>query len=67
MLIDFAGQSDTFIFNTQDKRRLIIDDLCSQELRDTNSKIINKWAECETLKGLLNEKRNLLGNKKKII
>ena len=55
LLIDFAGQSDTFIFNTQDKRRLIIDDLCSQELRDTNSKIINKWAECETLKGLLNE------------
>ena len=57
LLIDFAGQSDTFIFNTQDKRRLIIDDLCSQELRDTNSKIINKWTECETLKGLLNQKK----------
>jgi DNA repair protein RecN (Recombination protein N) len=57
LLIDFAGQSDTFIFNNQDKRRLIIDDLCSQELRDTNSKIINKWVECETLKGLLNEKK----------
>ena len=55
LLIDFAGQSDTFIFNSQDKRRLIIDDLCSQELRDTNSKIIAKWAECEKLKGLLNE------------
>ncbi len=55
LLIDFAGQSDTFIFNSQDKRRLIIDDLCSQELRDTNSKIITKWAECEKLKGLLNE------------
>ena len=57
LLIDFAGQSDTFIFNSQDKRRLIIDDLCSQELRDTNSKIINKWAESEKLKELLNEKR----------
>ncbi|MBO6959740.1 MAG: AAA family ATPase [Prochlorococcus marinus CUG1438] len=57
LLIDFAGQSDTFIFNSQDKRRLIIDDLCSQELRDTNLKILNTWAECENLKGLLNEKR----------
>ena len=57
LLIDFAGQSDTFIFNSQDKRRLIIDDLCSQELRDTNLKIINKWAESEKLKELLNEKR----------
>ena len=57
LLIDFAGQSDTFIFNSQDKRRLIIDDLCSQELRDTNLMIINKWAECEELKGLLNQKK----------
>ena len=57
LLIDFAGQSDTFIFNSQDKRRLIIDDLCSQELRDTNSKIISKWSESEKLKELLNQKR----------
>ena len=28
LLLDFAGQSDTFIFDSQDKRRLIIDDLC---------------------------------------
>ena len=35
-LIDFAGQSDTFIFDSQEKRRLIIDDLCSQELKDIN-------------------------------
>ena len=41
LLIDFAGQSDTFIFDSQDKRRLIIDDLCSQEFRDTSSKIKN--------------------------
>ena len=39
LLIDFAGQSDTFIFDSQDKRRIIIDDLCSQELRDTSAKI----------------------------
>ncbi len=56
LLIDFAGQSDTFTFDSQDKRRLIIDDLCSQELRDTSAKIKNIWEESEVLKGLMNEK-----------
>ena len=56
LLIDFAGQSDTFIFDSQDKRRLIIDDLCSQELRDTNAKIKNIWEQSQVLKGLMNEK-----------
>jgi len=56
LLIDFAGQSDTFIFDSQNKRRLIIDDLCSQELRDTSVKIKNIWAESLFLKGLMNEK-----------
>ena len=55
-LIDFAGQSDTFIFDSLDKRRLIIDDLCSQELRDTSERIKNIWGEIEVLKGLMNEK-----------
>ena len=56
LLIDFAGQSDIFLFDSQDKRRLIIDDLCSQELRDTNVKIKNIWHESQVLKGLMNEK-----------
>ena len=56
LLIDFAGQSDTFIFDSQDKRRLIIDDLCSQDLRDTNAKIKNIWGQSEVLKGLMNKK-----------
>ena len=30
LLIDFAVQSDTFLFDSQEKRRLIIDDLCSK-------------------------------------
>ncbi len=55
-LIDFAGQSDTFIFDSLDKRRLIIDDLCSQELRDTSERIKNIWGESKVLKGLMNEK-----------
>ncbi len=56
LLIDFAGQSDTFIFDSQDKRRLIIDDLCSQKFRESNAKIKNMWGDSQVLKGLLNEK-----------
>ena len=58
-LIDFAGQSDTFIFDSLDKRRLIIDDLCSKELRDISAKIKNFWGESEVLKGLIKEKIEL--------
>ena len=39
LLIDFAGQSDTFIFDSQDKRRLIIDDLCSKEFRESSERL----------------------------
>ena len=59
MLIDFAGQSDTSIFDSLDKRRLIIDDLCSQYLRDTSANIKNIWGESEFLKGLIKEKVEL--------
>ncbi len=55
-LIDFAGQSDTFIFDSLDKRRVIIDDLCSQELRDTSEKIKSIWGQSKVLKGLMDEK-----------
>jgi len=56
LLIDFAGQSDTFIFDSLEKRRLIIDDLCSKEFRDTSTKIKNMWGDNELLKRLMNEK-----------
>jgi len=55
-LIDFAGQSDSFIFDSLDKRRLIIDDLCSQEFRDTSERIKSIWGETKVLKGLMDEK-----------
>ncbi len=58
LLIDFAGQSDTSLFDSLDKRRLIIDDLCSQESRDIRAKIKKIWAKNEVLKGLMNEKIN---------
>ena len=38
-LIDFAAQADTFIFDSLDKRRLIIDDLCSHKFRYTSERI----------------------------
>ena len=56
-LIDFAGQSDTFIFDSQDKRRLIIDDLGSQEFIDITKEIKKKWVESEHLKELIQAKR----------
>jgi len=55
-LIDFAGQSDTFIFDSLDKRRLIIDELCSKEFRDTSERIKSIWKESEELTRLMNEK-----------
>ncbi len=55
-LIDSAGQSDTFIFDSLDKRRLIIDDLCSQEFRETSERIKSIWGETKVLKGLMDEK-----------
>ncbi len=56
LLIDFAGQSDTFMFDTQEKIRLIIDDLCSQEFRNISAKIKNIWREIQDLEGLINQK-----------
>jgi len=55
-LIDFAGQSDTFIFDSLEKRRLIIDDLCSQEFKETSAKIKKIWEESQVLKALMKEK-----------
>ena len=53
LLIDFVGQSDTFIFDSQAQRRLIIDDLCSKEFKDNSLKIKNIWRESKVLKVVL--------------
>ncbi len=55
-LIDFAAQSDTFIFDSLDKRRLIIDDLSSQEAREISERIKSIWRETRVLKRLMDEK-----------
>ena len=61
-LIDSAGQSDTLIFDSLDKRRLIIDDLCSQEFRETSDRIKCIWGETKVLKGLMDEKIEFFKN-----
>ncbi len=61
-LIDFAGQSDTFIFDSLDKRRLIIDDLCSQESRVISERIKSTWGETKVLKELMDEKKEFSRN-----
>ena len=63
LLIDFAGQSDTFLFDSHEYRRSIIDDLGSKELKAINLKVKNTWRNYEDLKNLLQDKIEL--NKKK--
>ena len=56
LLIDFAGQSDSRMFESQELRRLIIDDLGTEFLKDTNLKVKSSWKQLEILKGLLDDK-----------
>ncbi len=62
LLIDFACQSDSFIFENQEYRRLIIDDLGPKELNIINFEIKNLWEKVEILKKRKKEKVQLLKN-----
>ena len=59
LLLDFAGQSDTFLFNSHEYRRLIIDDLGSKELNTINLNVKNTWKKIQLLKNLVKEKVEL--------
>ena len=59
LLVDFAEQSDAFLFDSLEYRRLIIDDLGSQELEKINLEVKNAWHKCENLKYLINQKVEL--------
>ena len=39
LLVDFAGQNDTFLFNSQDFLRNILDETGSRQLKDLNTSI----------------------------
>ncbi len=49
LLVDFAGQSDSVLYDNQDYRRSIIDDLGPKKLKTINFQIKNKWHECQIL------------------
>ncbi len=63
LLIDFAGQSDTFLYDNQEYRKLIIDDLGPNELKIINSKIKKTWYEFQVLKKTREEKIQSLQRK----
>ena len=57
-LIDFAGQSDSFLFDSSEYRREIIDELGSKYLFQLNLEIKKIWVELESLTNLLSQKRD---------
>ena len=57
-LIDFAGQSDSFLFDSSEYRREIIDELGSKYLFQLNLEIKKICVELESLTNLLSQKRD---------
>ena len=55
-LIDFAGQSDTFHFGSENYLRTIIDDLGSIDLDNINLLVKKNWSELNILKKEINIK-----------
>ena len=65
ILVDFAGQSESFLFDSQEYRRSVIDDLGCKESRSINAQVKNLWKKCETFKSFLLEKKETLKNQEK--
>ncbi len=63
LLVDFAGQSDSVLYDNQDYRRLIIDDLSPRQLKMINFQIKNTWQEFQTLKKRREDKMQSLKKK----
>ena len=59
LLIDFAGQSDSTLYDDQNYKRLIIDDLGPKRLKTINLQIKNIWQELQILKKRREEKMQL--------
>ena len=59
LLIDFAGQSDSVLYENQEFRRSIIDDLGPIELQNINLKTKKLWHELQKLKKTRDEKIKL--------
>ena len=56
LLLDFAGQSDTFLFASKDYLMSIIDDLGKNTLKDVNYKVHAVWKDCKLAEEKLNIK-----------
>jgi len=63
LLLDFAGQSDSFLFINQEYKKLIIDDLGSKQQKLINSQIKNIWNQFQILKKIREEKLQLFKKK----
>jgi len=72
LLIDFAGQSDTFLFNTQDYLRNILDEIGSKDLKDLKINIQESYKHLQELRknidskleSIQKNKENLFANEK---
>ncbi len=63
LLVDFAGQSDSVLYDNPEYRRLIIDDLGPKKLKQINSQIKNTWQEVQFLKKIREDKMQSLTKK----
>lgn len=50
LLVDFAGQSDSVLYDNQEYRKSIIDDLGPKKLKMINSQIKSTWQEFQILR-----------------
>ena len=63
-LIDFAGQNDTFLFNSQDYLRNILDDTGSKKLKDLKKNIFKTYNQINYLKKNIDSKINTIEKNK---
>ena len=56
LLLDFAGQSDTFLFSSKDYLLSIIDGFGNDSLKEINSKVKTLWQKCKETEEQLNLK-----------
>ena len=63
LLIDFVGQSDSSLFDNQEHKKLIIDDLGPKELEITNCQIKKIWHDLQSLKKTKEQKTQLFQKK----
>ena len=64
LLIDFAGQNDTFLFNSQDYLRNILDETGSNQLKDLNVIVRETYKKCNDLRKSIKLKSDILQKNK---